>query len=67
MEKKTHPKVDRKKKGYDPDEDYTDYDEDYEKEKKEYADNEKEIFIYGKPGDKDYGKQRTAEELIKYE
>ena len=53
--------------GYDPDEDYTQYDEDYEKPRKEYSDNEKDVFIYGLPGDEDYGVERSAEDLIKLE
>ena len=59
--------VQSRRSGYDPDEDYTEYDEDYEKPQKEYSDNEKDVFIYGLPGDEDYGVERSAEDLIKLE
>ena len=32
-----------------------------------YASLEKERFIYGKPGDRDYGKPRSAKDIIRLE
>ena len=41
-----------------------DYDEDYERPKKDYwAINDKDVFIHGKPGDEDFGVDKTPEGL----
>lgn len=36
------------------DDDFREYDDDFEKPKKHYESNEKEIWIYGRPGDENY-------------
>lgn len=48
-------------------ENFKDYDDDFEKPKKHYDSNEKEIWIYGRPGDADYKKNITDDEYAELE